>query len=160
MHEYNAKFVNPRVFVPKRDACVSTSEAEMVSARDLWRAPSVQQDSSTSPRKGIAGRWSLSTPARGRREIGEIEADVDNSEEEGEIEIEEKEEEKEVVQRGSGRKVHRRRQSEMPLRRSVFEEQQQQQQQHRGGDLGSGSGSPATAGSPARKRQARASMFG
>lgn len=37
MHEYNAKFVNPRVFVPKRDACVSTSEAEMVTARD-WRA--------------------------------------------------------------------------------------------------------------------------
>lgn len=152
MHEYNAKFVHPRVFVPKRDACVSTSEAEMVSARDLWRAPPVQ-----SPRKGIAGRWSLSTPARGRREIGEIEADVDNSEEEGEIEIEEKEEEKEVVQRGSGRKVHRRRQSEMPLRRAVLDEQQQQ---HRGGDLGSGSGSPATAGSPARKRQARASMFG
>lgn len=38
MHEYNAKFVNPRVFVAKRDACVSTSQAEMVGANDWLRA--------------------------------------------------------------------------------------------------------------------------
>lgn len=38
MHEYNAKFVNPRVFAPKRDACVSTSQAEMVGADDWLRA--------------------------------------------------------------------------------------------------------------------------
>ncbi|BGP38100.1 hypothetical protein JCM10450v2_002031 [Rhodotorula kratochvilovae] len=38
MHEYNAKFVNPRVFVQKRDACVSTSQAEMVGADDWLRA--------------------------------------------------------------------------------------------------------------------------
>jgi hypothetical protein len=37
MHEYNAKFVNPRVFVAKRDACVSTSQAEIVRAED-WLA--------------------------------------------------------------------------------------------------------------------------
>ncbi|PRQ73959.1 hypothetical protein AAT19DRAFT_15526 [Rhodotorula toruloides] len=37
MHEYNAKFVNPRVFVAKRDACVSTSQAEMVRPED-WLA--------------------------------------------------------------------------------------------------------------------------
>lgn len=164
MHEYNAKFVHPRVFVPKRDASVSTSEAEMVSARDLWRAPPVHQQqhssTSTSPRKsGVAGRWgsSSSTPVRGRRELGEIEADVEPSEE-GELE---EEEEEEVVQRGSGRKV-RRRQSEMPLRRAVLEEQQQQQ---RGGDhflqsdrSGSGSAGVPQA-SPLRRRQARASMF-
>ncbi|GAA5970102.1 hypothetical protein JCM11641_000269 [Rhodosporidiobolus odoratus] len=34
MHEYNAKFVNPRIFVQKRDVCVSTSEAEFVRAED------------------------------------------------------------------------------------------------------------------------------
>lgn len=28
MHEYNVKFVNPRVFVQKRDACTSTTELE------------------------------------------------------------------------------------------------------------------------------------
>lgn len=159
MHEYNTKFVHPRVFVPKRDACVSTSEAEMVSARD-WRAPPVHQHqhhstSTSSPRKsGVAGRWSSSTPVRGRREIREIEADVDEASEEGELEEQDEEEEEQVVQRGSGRKV-RRRQSEMPLRRAVLEEQQQQQQQRQSDDSGS-TGSPV----PARRRQARASMFG
>lgn len=34
LHEYNAKFVNPRIFVQKRDACVSTSEAEFVQPED------------------------------------------------------------------------------------------------------------------------------
>ncbi|GAA6001072.1 hypothetical protein JCM10207_007400 [Rhodosporidiobolus poonsookiae] len=34
LHEYNAKFVHPRVFVQKRDACVSTSEAEFVRPED------------------------------------------------------------------------------------------------------------------------------
>ena len=104
MHEYNAKFVHPRVFVPKRDACVSTSEAEMVSARDLhWRgAPPVQQphrsSTSTSPRKsGVAGRWSSSTsstttPMRGRRETA---AEVDEASGEGELEEQEEEEEAE-----------------------------------------------------------------
>ncbi|GAA5890322.1 hypothetical protein JCM6882_008794 [Rhodosporidiobolus microsporus] len=33
-HEYNAKFVYPRIFVQKRDACVSTSEAEFVQPED------------------------------------------------------------------------------------------------------------------------------
>ncbi|BGP22957.1 hypothetical protein JCM10295v2_001848 [Rhodotorula toruloides] len=37
MHEYNVKFVNPRVFVAKRDACVSTSQAEIVRTED-WLA--------------------------------------------------------------------------------------------------------------------------
>ena len=160
MHEYNAKFVHPRVFVPKRDACVSTSEAEMVSARD-WRAPPVHQQhrsststSTSSPRKsGVAGRWSSSTPVRGRREFREIEADVSEASEEGEPEEQEEEEVEHVVQRGSGRKV-RRRQSEMPLRRAVLEEQQQQQQ--RQSDDSGSTGSPV----PARRRQARASMFG
>jgi hypothetical protein len=36
MHEYNAKFVNPRIFVAKRDASTSTSEAEFVRP-DEWR---------------------------------------------------------------------------------------------------------------------------
>ncbi|GAA5829496.1 hypothetical protein JCM11251_000179 [Rhodosporidiobolus azoricus] len=33
-HEYNAKFVYPRIFVQKKDACVSTSEAEFVQPED------------------------------------------------------------------------------------------------------------------------------
>ncbi|GJN88413.1 hypothetical protein Rhopal_001379-T1 [Rhodotorula paludigena] len=37
MHEYNAKFVHPRVFAPKRDACVQTSQAERIGADD-WLA--------------------------------------------------------------------------------------------------------------------------
>ncbi|BGP14029.1 hypothetical protein JCM10213v2_001967 [Rhodosporidiobolus nylandii] len=45
MHEYNAKFVNPRVFVAKRDACVSTSEAEFVQPEDyrLYRGSRQQE---------------------------------------------------------------------------------------------------------------------
>ncbi|GAA5877504.1 hypothetical protein JCM8547_000175, partial [Rhodosporidiobolus lusitaniae] len=34
MHEYNARFVNPRIFVQKKDASVSTSEAEFVHPED------------------------------------------------------------------------------------------------------------------------------
>ncbi|KAM0753714.1 hypothetical protein T439DRAFT_162061 [Meredithblackwellia eburnea MCA 4105] len=38
LHEYNAKFVSPRIFVQKKDASTSTSEAEFIS-RDDWSAP-------------------------------------------------------------------------------------------------------------------------
>ncbi|GAA6026869.1 hypothetical protein JCM8097_005920 [Rhodosporidiobolus ruineniae] len=34
LHEYNAKFVHPRIFVQKRDACVSTHEAEFVQPEE------------------------------------------------------------------------------------------------------------------------------
>ncbi|KAG9091800.1 hypothetical protein FRC06_000377 [Ceratobasidium sp. 370] len=34
MHEYNEKFVYPRIIPVRKDACVMTHEAEMVSWRD------------------------------------------------------------------------------------------------------------------------------
>ncbi|GAA5989193.1 hypothetical protein JCM10908_001203 [Rhodotorula pacifica] len=132
MHEYNAKFVHPRVFVPKRDACVSTSEAEMVSTQE-WRQSS---SSAAAVRKGTAGRWS--TDAVGSPRLGSAERDYSDHGEEVE--------EEEVVQRGSGRKV-RRRQSEMPLRRAVLERQD--------------SGEERLDGSPmSGRKKARASMYG
>lgn len=40
MHEYDAKFVKPRLFVQKRDAATSTSELEY----SVWRAVEAEQE--------------------------------------------------------------------------------------------------------------------
>lgn len=40
MHEYNAKFVAPRVFYARRDASTMTNEAEMIDIRSYRQARS------------------------------------------------------------------------------------------------------------------------
>ncbi|GAA5860572.1 hypothetical protein JCM3774_006210 [Rhodotorula dairenensis] len=152
MHEYNAKFVNPRVFVPKRDAAVSTSEAEMVSKRD-WRGS--QRDSGN----GAASRssWLSARPLRGTLAS---EAGQDGAQEE------EEEEEEQVLQRGSGRKAvpRRRRHSEMPLRRAVLDhrdDDDDDDEDHRAGGSTSPASSTSMLSASRRKRHApRASMLG
>jgi hypothetical protein len=53
MHEYNAKFVNPRIFVQKRDACVSTSEAEFVQPEDYRLFRGRMSESSVQADEGV-----------------------------------------------------------------------------------------------------------
>lgn len=86
MHEYNVKFVNPRVFVQKRDAATSTSELEFGD----WRRAVREEER----RKSGVG---------GERER-EREASLFSDEGLGQ-------EEMDAVVRGSGRKSRRPRES-------------------------------------------------
>ncbi|KAI5479571.1 hypothetical protein MNV49_003308 [Pseudohyphozyma bogoriensis] len=44
MHEYNAKFVNPRIFVQKRDMATDTDELELLQVRSIRRKTGIPRD--------------------------------------------------------------------------------------------------------------------
>ncbi|BGP54032.1 hypothetical protein JCM8202v2_001604 [Rhodotorula sphaerocarpa] len=165
MHEYNAKFVHPRVFVPKRDAAVSTNEAEMVSVAD-WRRlqqRSVEREGSmrVGTPQGMAARRAPAGLARGTnmRDGWTSQPEEDVHAEAEEEPRDDPEEEEEVIRRGSGRKV-RRRQSEAPTsalsRHRVTFEDDEADDADRSGTVDS----PVPPSGARRTRKARASMFG
>ena len=76
MHEYDAKFVNPRVNYARRDACTSTAEDEAEEAlarergmsrggRDAW-----QNGGATPVRQTYGEMGMVGTPGSARKSIG------------------------------------------------------------------------------------------
>lgn len=59
MHEYNSKFVNPRIFVQKRDMGTSTNEAEFVGFRNgndrIWNSGRDNSEERGSVRRSSVG---------------------------------------------------------------------------------------------------------